>query len=155
MRYWYALCGVAVVAALGGCAGKAPDPTPQAGGVSMPATPPAWHEPTAYAFTLRSSCGDQRLKGTFRTVVQNGLVVQDTALDATARAKVPAGQLSRLVPTLAQIEATVASARKQGADEVVVDHDDTDGHPTSVRIDMRKDTRGDESCYDISNYSAG
>jgi hypothetical protein len=145
--------GVAVVAALGGCAGPTTvkNTTP---GVRMPATPPTWTEPASYKFTLKSSCGQGTLEGTFQSVVQGGLVVQNTALDDPAR-KALKLKLSKLVPTLGQIEAQVNTARQQGADEVVIDHDAGDGHPTKVRIDPKKDTRGDEHCYDISDYSVG
>jgi hypothetical protein len=145
--------GVAIVAALGGCADQATvkNTTP---GVRMPATPPAWREPASYKFTLTSSCGSGALVGTFQSVVQNGLVVQNTGLDKPAR-KALSLHLSHLVPTLGQIQAEVDSARNQGADEVVIDHDATDGHPTKVRIDPKTATKGDEYCYQISNYSVG
>jgi Family of unknown function (DUF6174) len=145
--------GVAVVAALGGCADQTTvkDPTP---GVRMPATPPAWSEPVAYKFTLRSTCGQGTPEGTFQSVVQKGLVVRNTALDAGAR-KALGLKLSKLVPTLGQIEAEAANAQRGGADEVVIDHDASDGHPTKIRIDPKKGTKGDEFCYDISDYSVG
>ena len=57
--------------------------------------------------------------------------------------------------TLGQLLDEANTARRQGADDVVVDVDRTDGHPTSIRIDPRRDAIDDESCYDISDYSAG
>lgn len=145
------VCGVAVIAALGGCAEQR-TATPQLGGVTPPASPPVWQQPASYTFTLTSSCG--RLEGTFQNVVSGGLIVRNTALDEPARQALKV-KLSRLVPTLAQIESEVLAARQEGADEVVVNHDSTDGHVTSARIDPKKDTKGDEHCYDISNYSVG
>jgi hypothetical protein len=147
----YGVAGVAVLAAVGGCADQSTANPPLAG-VTMPATPPAWHEPASYKFTLKSSCGE--LKGTFQNVVSGGAITQNTAVDEPAR-KALSEHLSKLIPTLGQIENAVTTARKEGADEVVVDHDSTDGHPTSVRIDPKKDTRGDEHCFEISNYSVG
>ncbi len=153
MQFRNVACGVAVAAALGGCADQTtvPDNTP---GVRMPATPPAWREPAAYTFTLKSSCGQGTPDGTFRTVVQKGAVVRNTALDAGAR-KALALKLSKLVPTLGQIETEAGNARRMGADEVVINHDAADGHPTKMRIDPKKDAKGDEYCYDISDYSVG
>lgn len=153
MQFRKVACGVAVVAALGGCADQTTvkDTTP---GVRMPATPPAWIEPTAYKFTLKSSCGQGTPEGTFQSVVQKGVVVRNTALDAGAR-KAMELKLSKLVPTLGQIEVEAGTAQRMGADEVVIDHDATDGHPTKMRIDQKKDTKGDEYCYDISDYSVG
>jgi hypothetical protein len=37
----------------------------------------------------------------------------------------------------------------------VVEVDPVDGHPTSIRIDPQANAIDDESCYDISDYSAG
>jgi hypothetical protein len=152
LRFRNVVYGVAALTALSGCADQAA--VHHETGVSMPATPPAWHEPASYTFTLKSSCGRGPLEGTFQSAVQNGVVVRNTALDAPAR-KALMLKLSRLVPTLGQIEGEVANARRQGADEVVVDHDATDGHLTSVRIDPSKKAKGDEYCYDISDYSVG
>ncbi len=153
MQFRNVVYGVAVVTALGGCADQTTvkDTTP---GVRMPATPPAWSEPAAYKFTLKSSCGQGTPEGTFQSVVQGGLVVQNTALDEPAR-KALGLKLAKLVPTLGQIETEASSAQKSGADEVVIDHDAADGHPTKVRIDPKKDTKGDEYCYAISDYSVG
>jgi hypothetical protein len=147
------LYGMAAVAVLGGCADQN-TVDPQQQGLTMPATPPAWTEPAAYKFTLKSSCGQGALEGTFQSVVKNGVVVQNVGLDAAAR-KALMLRLSKLVPTLGEIEAEVSTARRQGADEVVVEHDPADGHPTAARIDPDKDALGDEYCYEISDYSVG
>lgn len=147
----FAVSVVSALTAVSGCADQTVK-QPTGGGVTMPATPPAWHEPTAYKFTLKSSCG--ALEGTFQNVVQEGSMVQNTGLDEAAR-KALSAKLSKLVPTLGQIEAQVATARAQGDDEVLIDHDATDGHPTSARIDPKKDAKGDERCYAVSDYSVG
>lgn len=144
--------GMAVVAVLGGCADQPVDHGPP--GVALPSTPPAWKEPPTYKFTLKSSCGQGALAGTFQSTVKDGLVVQNVGLDAPAR-KALMLKLAKLVPTLGEIEAEADTARKQAADEVVVTHDLADGHPTLIRIDPDKTSRGDEYCYEITDYSVG
>jgi hypothetical protein len=46
-------------------------------------------------------------------------------------------------------------ARADGAEEVVVDRDSTDGHPVAIRIDESKNAVDDETCYTISEYTVG
>ena len=163
MRIRGLLSGIVLVAALAGCAqtaatGGASAPEPAAAPVSAPAAAPAakkgWTEPPAYKFTLTSTCGERALIGRYRVTVRSGMVTATEGLDDAAR-KALMLHLSRLVPTLGQLLDEANTARRQGADDVVVDVDRTDGHPTSIRIDPRRDAIDDESCYDISDYSAG
>lgn len=58
------------------------------------------------------------------------------------------------VPTLADLLELVAEARRDGADEVALTADPTDGHPISVEIDWRVDATDDEACYAVSDFSA-
>jgi hypothetical protein len=148
------LYGVALVTLLGGCAGQAvagePAPAPSDPFVfpiptSYPPHSPAasprsgWTEPPAYSFTLTSSCG---LTGRFRSVVRDGLVVENEGLDAAARAALKQ-HLSRLVPTLGQL-----SAQANGTNRTAIKTDPADGHPTSIIV-------GRHECYRISDYSVG
>jgi hypothetical protein len=149
------LTGCAPTAATGGSGASAREP------VAVPAAPAAapaakgrWTEPPAYKFTLTSTCGERALIGRFRVTVTKGMVTRTAGLDDAAR-KALMLRLSRLVPTLGQLLDEADTARRNGADEVVVHVDPADGHPTSIRIDPSRDAIDDESCYDISDYSAG
>ena len=151
MRLRLILCLAALAATLGGCAGRQ--------GINYVAAPansptiPMWAEPKQYSFTLESSCGERAMLGKFAVTVTNGLVTQTVGLDASARRALML-RLSRLVPTLAQMATEAETARTAGADEVVIQHDPTDGHPVSIRIDPSRSTADDESCYQISAYKA-
>jgi hypothetical protein len=153
-----ALTGCAQTAATGGGAASAPEPAavPAAAPASpsAPAAKRGWTEPPAYKFTLTSTCGERALIGRFRVTVTSGAVTRTEGLDDAAR-KALMLRLSKLVPTLGQLLDEADTARRQGADEVVVHVDRADGHPTSIRIDPNRDAIDDESCYDISDYSAG
>lgn len=159
MRIRNILYSVAVATLLGGCANQAqaeenpisaaaPDVSASAAPeVSAPVAPAGWVEPTAYKFTLTSSCGERDLRGTFQSKVKNGMVIETAGLDAQAR-KALMLRLSRLVPTLGQLEAQAQTARTAGTGDVVIKTDPADGHPTSITI-------GTDECYQISDYSVG
>jgi hypothetical protein len=114
----------------------------------------AWTEPSRYKFTLTSSCGERALIGRFKVTVEGGLVTRNEGLDDSARRALML-RLAKLVPTLGDLEAEADTARKERADQVVVEVDPVDGHPTSIRIDHDANAIDDESCYDISDYSVG
>jgi hypothetical protein len=149
-----ALTGCAQTAATGGGAASAPEPAAAPASPSAPAAKRGWTEPPAYKFTLTSTCGERALIGRFRVTVTSGAVTRTEGLDDAAR-KALMLRLSKLVPTLGQLLDEADTARRQGADEVMVHVDRADGHPTSIRIDPNRDAIDDESCYDISDYSAG
>jgi hypothetical protein len=152
------LYGAALVTLLAGCAGQAvageaapvpavsppapfvvPFPTPYPPHSPAASARSGWIEPAAYTFTLTASCG---LTGRFRSVVKNGLVVENAGLDDAGRAALNQ-HLSRLVPTLGQL-----TAQADGSDPTAVTTDPTDGHPTSIVVGRRE-------CYRISDYSVG
>jgi hypothetical protein len=150
---------VAVAALLGGCANQAlaeeapavvpssspskvvPSPSPS----PSPSSKGGWAEPASYKFTLTSSCDG--LIGRFRSTVLNGMVTQNEGLDADSR-KALMLHLSRLVPTLGDLEARAETAKTDGTPGVVIEVDPTDGHPTSITINHH-------ACYQISDYSVG
>jgi hypothetical protein len=150
VRIRNALYGIALMAALGGCANQAEI----SAAAPAPAGPTAWTEPPDYKFTLMSSCGERALIGRFKVTVSQGHVTRMEGLDDAARRAVML-RLAKLVPTLGELKAEADTARKEGADQVVVEVDPVDGHPTSIRIDPQANAIDDESCYDISDYSAG
>jgi hypothetical protein len=148
------LCAAAVLA-LTGCANQtAVSPGAPAPAAPAPATTPAWVEPSAYQFTLTSSCGERALIGKYQVTVTAGLVTKNVGLDDAAKRSLML-RLARLVPTLGQLKAEADTATKEGADKVTVVVDPADGHPTSISIDPRANAIDDESCYTISDYSVG
>ena len=168
MRIRNILTSVAAATLLGGCANQTQAGEIQAGetqagetqaGAPAPAgsvqvATAAWAEPDSYKFTLTSSCGERALIGRFKSTVKQGLVVETVGLDDSARRALML-RLSRLVPTLGQLAAQAETARKAGADTVVIKTDPTDGHPTSITIDPDARNIDDEQCYEISDYSVG
>ena len=170
MRIPKALYGIVLMAALGGCANQAANQdtnhaanqgtnqnanqAPDQAEINAVAAPATWTEPSSYKFTLTSSCGERALIGRFKVTVEGGLVTRNEGLDDSARRALML-RLAKLVPTLGDLEAEADTARKEGADQVVVQVDPVDGHPTSIRIDHDANAIDDESCYDISDYSVG
>lgn len=166
MRIRNVLYGLALAAALGGCANQAGNqganqagsPGGNLAGINAaakaPAGQPVWTEPPRYTFTLTSSCGERALIGRFQVTVSQGFVTRQLGLDDSARRALTL-RLGKLVPTLGELKAEADTAREKGADQVVVEADPSDGHPTSIRIDPRANAIDDESCYEISDYSVG
>ena len=115
-----------------------------------------WHEPTAYSFTLDSSCGERDLLGVFRVEVQSGMVVSVEGLDEAGRRYVTSrssdGRIVGGVPTLAGLLDEARGARADGADVVLVSYDPTDGYPVSIDIDWAAEAIDDEACYSISDF---
>jgi hypothetical protein len=142
------LYGAAMVTLLSGCAGQAvageeapaPSTSPSPSQSPSPSpTPSGWVEPPAYSFTLTASCG---LIGRFRSVVKDGLVVENEGLDDAGRAALQQ-HLSRLVPTLGHL-----AAQADGTGPTAIKTDPADGHPISIIV-------GRHECYRISDYSVG
>ena len=64
-------------------------------------------------------------------------------------------RIANLIPTLGKMVEDAEAARAQGADEVVIDRDPADGHPTAIRIDEEKNAVDDETCFTITDYTIG
>jgi hypothetical protein len=139
------LCGVILLAVAAGCA----DPQPAA-----PPPPPAWTEPANYRFTFDSACGEQALIGRFRVDVADGVVDRTVGLDDAGKRALML-RIAGLVPTLGKMVADAEAARAQGAEEVLIDRDPLDGHPTRIRIDHNRNAEDDETCITISDYTIG
>lgn len=114
----------------------------------------AWTEPAAYSFTFESRCGERNLVGQFFVEVEDGEVIAVEGLDGQGNTATSVVQ-PRDVPTLADLLALVAEARNDGADEVNLVTDPTDGHPVSVEIDWDAAAVDDEECYTVSDFVAG
>jgi hypothetical protein len=141
--------GAILLFAVAGCASPAAAPGPG----PVPA-PSAWVEPANYKFAFESSCGERALIGRFRVEVADGTVARTEGLDEAGRRALML-RVADLIPTLGQMVAEAEAARARGADEVVIDRDPADGHPTAIRIDEEKNATDDETCITVSDYTAG
>jgi hypothetical protein len=141
--------GAILLFAVAGCASPAAAPGPG----PVPA-PSAWVEPANYKFAFESSCGERALIGRFRVEVADGIVTRTEGLDEAGRRALML-RVADLIPTLGQMVAEAEAARARGADEVVIDRDPADGHPTAIRIDEEKNATDDETCITVSDYTAG
>ncbi|MFE7839342.1 DUF6174 domain-containing protein [Streptomyces sp. NPDC057474] len=112
---------------------------------------PAWEEPSAYSYTLKSSEGERSLIGTFKVTVRDGKIVEAAGVDESGR-RVVEQELSE-VPTIAGLLKKAETAREEGADVVEVEYA-KDGRPTSISIDREEDAIDDEEAYALSDYEA-
>ena len=135
-----------LLSSLAACAG------PEASPAQAP--PPTWTPPAKYAFVLGSQCGERLLIGRFRVTVQDDRVVESVGLDDSSR-RVLMVRMADVVPTLRQLEQEAETARQAGADEVRIERDPVDAHPTKITIDYETNTIDDEACYTIEDYTIG
>ncbi|MEU4219451.1 DUF6174 domain-containing protein [Actinoplanes sp. NPDC026623] len=146
MRIRTVLPGIALLVLSGACAGEQPS--------VMREAPATWAVPAKYGFTLESECGERALIGRFQVTVVDDKVVHAAGLDDSARRALML-RLADLVPTLKQLETEAETARRQGADEVVLERDPFDAHPTKIAIDPSSSAVDDEECYTIEDYTIG
>ncbi|MFJ3620532.1 DUF6174 domain-containing protein [Streptomyces iakyrus] len=102
-----------------------------------------------YAYTLTSSEGERSLIGAFRVTVRDGKVVKAVGLDDSGRRVVR--QLPDEVPTLGELLAEMAQARRAKADTAEAEYG-ADGHPERILVDWDKNAIDDEALYVISAY---
>ncbi|MDX3671762.1 DUF6174 domain-containing protein [Streptomyces europaeiscabiei] len=112
---------------------------------------PAWEEPSAYRYTLKSSEGERALIGTFEVTVRDGKVVKTVGIDESGR-RVVDRKLTE-VPTIAALLKQAETARDEGADAVDVEYT-KDGRPTSISIDWEENAIDDEEAYTLGDYEA-
>ena len=136
---------VLAAALLAGCAAAA-QPERDVGRQSQ-----ADGQPDTYTYVLDSSCGERSLVGRFRIDVVDGAVVAVKGLDDTGRASVDQGGADE-APTIADLLHEAATARRRGADVVVVETT-RDGRPTRITIDGETEAYDDEVCYVISDVA--
>jgi hypothetical protein len=141
--------GAILLFAAAGCAGPAAAPE-----AAAPPPAAAWTEPANYKFVFESTCGEQALIGRFRVEVADGIVDRTEGLDDAGRRALMM-RIANLIPTLGKMVADAEAAEARGADEVVIDRDPADGHPTAIRIDEEKNATDDETCIAISDYTIG
>ncbi|MFF9899554.1 DUF6174 domain-containing protein [Streptomyces longispororuber] len=111
--------------------------------------PPAWKEPSAYAYTLTSSEGERALLGTFRVTVRDGEVVETVGLDDSARRFVR--DRPDRVPTLGDLVRELAQARRDKAHTAEAAYA-ADGHPARITLDWDRNAVDDEARYVVSSY---
>lgn len=111
-----------------------------------------WEAPPNYSFRVQSSCGEQSFIGKFHIVVEDGEVADAKGLDESARAALE--YTTDEVPTLTDLLRYAMEAQQAGADDVDVDYDQTDGHPTRIEFDYDTNAIDDESCFVITKYEA-
>lgn len=140
---WFAAALAAVLAA--GCAAVAHTE----GDVGRQSKPGG--RPDTYTYVLDSSCGERSLVGRFRIEVVDGSVVAVEGLDDTGRATVDQDGADE-APTIADLLDEAATARRRGADVVVVETT-RDGRPTRITIDGGTEAYDDEACYVISDVT--
>jgi hypothetical protein len=143
------LYGAILMFAAAGCASPSAEPESPTMGA-----PSAWTEPADYKFTFESTCGEQALIGRFRVEVADRVVAQAEGLDEAGQRALML-RVANLIPTLGQMVSDAEAARARGADEVVIDRNALDGHPTSIQIDEDANAIDDETCIAISDYTIG
>ncbi|GEK01504.1 hypothetical protein TNCT1_37800 [Streptomyces sp. 1-11] len=119
---------------------------------TRPAQTTAWHEPSAYTYTLRSTGGERPLTGTFRVTVRAGKVVRAAGLDAESRAAVR--RSPTLVPTIGTLLRELERARREGADQADVRYASA-GYPRRITVDWSATAVDDEVRYEMSDYTPG
>jgi hypothetical protein len=125
---------------------------PPAGPAQAP--PASWTPPAKYAFVLSSQCGERALIGRFRVTVQDDRVVDSEGLDDSSRRALML-RMADLVPTVRRLEQEAETARRSGADAVLIERDPADAHPTKITIDYETNAVDDEACYTIEDYTIG
>jgi hypothetical protein len=140
------LPGILLLALSGACAGEQPS--------VMQEAPATWTVPAKYGFILVSECGERALIGRFQVTVVDDKVAHVTGLDDSSRRALML-RIADLVPTLKQLETEAETARREGADAVVLERDPFDAHPTKIAIDPSSNAADDEECYTIEDYTIG
>lgn len=135
------LAAVLAVALVAGCAATA-----QPDGTRRPTDSPT-RTHTSSTRPVASARWSAGSASTWSTV----LVVAVEGLDDTGRAAVDQGGADE-APTVADLLDMAATARRRGADVVVVETT-RDGRPTRITIDGETEAYDDEACYVISDVT--
>ena len=119
-----------------------------------------WEEPSAYSYSVSSSCGERTFLGSFTIEVAQGKVVDAEALDRSAEVVIASSGLEAL-PTLGNLVAEYTSAKFSSvgtegeADVAAIEFSPEDSHPISITIDYSIDATDDEGCYTVTSFSEG
>lgn len=109
-----------------------------------------WREPAAYEATIQVDCGERDAAyGQWRVTVNNGAIVEATALDERAELTASIESAPR-PPTVGEVLAAAAAADADGAESVVIERG-PDGIPLRVEVDYQLEAVDDEACWTISD----
>jgi hypothetical protein len=147
VRVTRALCGIALVAALGACTDESA--APAGGGASAaPASAPAWTEPADYRFVLERRCEGGPSMGKYRVSVADRAVAGVERIDG----RTASGEEEIEVPTLGGLLELAQTAADDGG-EMTTSVDPTDGHPVAVSFDVSGGAQEGATCFLISDYT--
>ena len=153
MRLRLAVCGAALLIAVGGCTDKSSDSAPPGGAAASEvavASAPPWVEPAAYSFVLDRQCNRGPSVGRYRVAVENGEVVKADRIDG----RTAAGEEEIEVPSLSALLDLAQTAADDGG-EVTTKFDPADGHPVAVSFNVSDEGTDSASCFLISEYHPG
>ena len=163
MRLGWALGGLALVAAIGGCTSDEPKSSAwQTPPASTAASAPPYTEPAAYTYVLTRGCDSAKPLGRYRVTVRSGAVAGAERLDAAAVAPSSTGDVDLgpvtgdageeiEAPTLRELLEMAQTAADDGG-EVTKSLDTTDGHPVQVSINVSDQGASGAECFGVSDY---
>ncbi|XVV14775.1 hypothetical protein ACQP2X_10725 [Actinoplanes sp. CA-131856] len=164
MRLVWALGGIALVAAIGGCTSDEPKsstfvtPSP-----SVVTSAPPWTEPANYSYVLTRGCDDAKPLGRYRVTVKSGEVASTERLDASAAAPSSTGEVDLGPVTGDQGEEIDAFTLRQLLDNAQTAADDggevtrtftPDGLPVKVSINVSEEGPSGAECFGVSDFAA-
>jgi hypothetical protein len=163
VRLGWALGGIALVAAIGGCTSDKPESstfvTPPPSAVT---SAPPWTEPANYTYELTRGCDDAKPLGRYRVTVKAGAVTSTERLDAPAAAPSATGEVD-LGPvtgeqgeeidafTLGQLLANAQTAEEDGGQ--VTKTFTAEGLPVKVIINVSDQGESGAECFGVSGFT--
>ncbi len=165
MRLGWALGGIVLAAAAGGCTSddSGPSWTAPSGTASGAASAPPWNEPASYRYVLSRGCDDAAPIGRYRATVRDGAVVEAERIDVLATAPssgaevdlgpVAPGQNGEEieVPSLGRLLEMAQTAAEDGGEVTTVSG--PDGHPVKVVINVSEAGPSGAECWSVSDYA--
>jgi hypothetical protein len=162
VRLGWALGGIVLVAAVGGCTSDEPKSstfvTPSA---SVVTSAPPWTEPASYQYVLTRGCDDAKPLGRYRVTVKAGEVTGTERLDAQAVTPSSTGDVD-LGPitgnegeeidafTLGDLLDNAQTAADDGGE--VTRTYTPDGRPVKVIINISGEGPSGAECFGVSDY---
>ncbi|MEV4348183.1 hypothetical protein AB0J83_27320 [Actinoplanes sp. NPDC049596] len=163
MRLGWALGGIALVAAIGGCTSDEPGPstfvTPSP---SVITSAPPWTEPADYTYVLTRGCDDAKPLGRYRVTVKAGAVASTERLDASAAAPAASSDVDLGPVTGDQGEEIDAFTLGQLLENAQTAEDDggqvtktftAQGVPVKVMIDVSDEGPSGAECWGVSEFT--
>jgi hypothetical protein len=150
VRVVRALCGLALVAVLGACTDEPAAPAGGGSKPSVPASAPAWSEPSDYSFVVERRCEGKPSLGKYKVVVAAGAVATVERVDG----KTASGEEEIEVPSLGGLLELAQTAADDGG-QMSTSVDPVDGHPVAVSFDVSEGAQEGQTCFLISEYTPG